>query len=84
MFAKLWPQIESEPLSLNSKSSSSPTTTHDPQQKEDHENFKGGSRTRHGGDLTLTTKAVSDRGYIAADTVAEQKREQRRRKTNTK
>jgi ferritin-like metal-binding protein YciE len=84
MFAKLWPQIESEPLSLNSGSSSSPTTTQDPKQKEDDEKFKGGRQTRHGGHLTVTTEAVSDRGNIAADTIAEQKRDQRKRKTNTK
>ena len=84
MFAKLWPQIESEPLSLNSGSSSSPTTTQDPKQKEDDEKFKGGSKTRHGGHLTVTTEAVSDRGNIAADTIAEQKRDQRKRKNNTK
>ena len=84
MFAKLWPQIESEPLSLNSGSSSSQTTTQDPKQKEDDEKFKGGSKTRHGGHLTVTTEAVSDRGNIAADTIAEQKRDQRKRKNNTK
>lgn len=87
MFAKLWPQIEREPLSLNSELSSSPTpttTTHDPQQKEDHEKFKGGSKTRHGGDLTVTTKAVSRRDNIATDTVEEQKRDQKRRKTQRK
>ena len=85
MFAKLWPQIEREPLSQNSDLSSSPRTiTQDHQQKEDDEKFKGGSRTRHGGHLTVTTEAVSDRGNIAANTLAEQKRDQRRRKANTK
>ena len=84
MFAKLWPQIEREPLSQNSDPPSSPTTTQDAQQKEDDEKFKGGSRTRHGGHLTVTTEAVSDRGNIAANTLAEQKRDQRRRKANTK
>jgi len=52
MFAKLWPQIEREPLSFNSESSSSPTTTtmQDPEQKEHDEKFKGGRRTKHEGD----------------------------------
>ena len=52
MFAKLWPQIEREPLSFNSESSSSPTTTtmQDPEQKERDEKFKGGRRTKHEGD----------------------------------
>ena len=84
MFAKLWPQIESEPLSLNSGLSSPPTTTQDLKQKEDDEKLKGGSKTWHGGHLTVTTEAVSDRGNIAADTIAEQKRDQRKRKTQRK
>ena len=84
MFAKLWPQIEREPLSQNSDPPSSPTTTQDAQQKEDDEKFKGGSRARHGGHLTVTTEAVSDRGNTAINTLAEQKRDQRRRKANTK
>jgi ferritin-like metal-binding protein YciE len=85
MFAKLWPQIEREPLAQNSDPSSSPRTiTQDHQQKEDDEKFKAGSRTRHAGHLTVTTKAVSERGNIATNTLAEQKRDQRRRKANTK
>jgi ferritin-like metal-binding protein YciE len=84
MFAKLWPQIEREPLSQNSDPPSSPTTTQDAQQKEDDEKFKGGSRARHGGHLTVTTEAVSDSGNTAINTLAEQKRDQRRRKANTK
>jgi ferritin-like metal-binding protein YciE len=90
MFAKLWPQIERERLDLNSEvpsssSSSSPPTIQDSQQKEDDEKYKGGSTTRHGGHLTVTTEAVSDRGNIAAaeDTVAEQKRDRKRNKTST-
>jgi ferritin-like metal-binding protein YciE len=92
MFAKLWPQIERERLDLNSElpsssssSSSPPPTIQDSQQKEDDEKYKGGSTTRHGGHLTVTTEAVSDRGNIAAagDTVAEQKRDRKRNKTST-
>jgi ferritin-like metal-binding protein YciE len=78
MFAKLWPQIEGESSSLTSTSpSSSLSATHN--QQED-EKFKAGSTTRHGGHLTVTTEAVSDRGNIAADTIAEGKRDQKRHK----
>jgi ferritin-like metal-binding protein YciE len=85
MFAKLWPQIEGESSSLNlesSSSSSSPTPAkmQEQQQEEEDEKFKGGSTTRHGGHLTVTTEAVSDRGNIAADTIAEGKRDQKRHK----
>jgi ferritin-like metal-binding protein YciE len=79
MFAKLWPKIEGESSSLTSTSpSSSLTTTQDQQQ--DDEKFKGGSTTRHGGHLTNTTEAVSDTGNIAADTIAEGKGDQKKRK----
>jgi ferritin-like metal-binding protein YciE len=84
IFAKLWPQIERKHLSLNSELSSSPTTLQDRQQKEDDEKFKGGSRTRHGGHLTVTTEAVSDKGNVAADTIVDEKKDEKRRKTNTK
>jgi ferritin-like metal-binding protein YciE len=90
MFAKLWPQIEVESSSLNSESSSSsptPATTPDQQQQEeeDDEKFKGGSTTRHGGHLTVTTEAVSDRAANnIADTVAERRKNQKRHKTTRK
>jgi hypothetical protein len=83
IFAKLWPQIEEESSSLISASSSSPSSPLSPQimqyqqQEEDDEKFKGGSTTRHGGHLTVTTEAVSDRGNVsttAADTVVQEKR----------
>jgi hypothetical protein len=90
MFAKLWPQIEVESSSLNSESSSSssptPATTPDQQQEEedDDEKFKGESTTRHGGHLTVTTEAVSDRANNTADTVAERRKNQKRHKTTRK
>jgi ferritin-like metal-binding protein YciE len=91
MFAKLWPQIEVESSSLNLESSSSlprPTTTQDQQQEEeeedDDEKFKGGSTTRHGGHLTVTTEAVSDRANNTADTVAERRKNQKKHKTTRK
>jgi ferritin-like metal-binding protein YciE len=89
MFAKLWPQIEGESSSLNLKSSSSssptPATMQDQQQQEeDDEKFKGGSTTRHGGHLTVTTEAVSDRTNITADTIAEERKDQKRHKTTRK
>jgi ferritin-like metal-binding protein YciE len=89
MFAKLWPQIEGESSSLNleslSSSSSTPATMQDQQQQEeDDEKFKGGSTTRHGGHLTVTTEAVSDRANITADTIAEERRDQKRHKTTRK
>ena len=89
MFAKLWPQIEVESSSLNVESSSSsprPATTQDQQQEEeeDDEKFKGGSTTRHGGHLTVTTEAVSDRTNNIADTVAERRKNKKRHKTNRK
>ncbi len=88
MFAKLWPQIEGESSSLNLESSSSsptPATTQDQQQEEeDDEKFKGRSTTRHGGHLTVTTEAVSERANITADTVAEGKRDPKRHKTTRK
>jgi ferritin-like metal-binding protein YciE len=89
MFAKLWPQIERESSSLNleslSSSSSTPATMQDQQQQEeDDEKFKGGSTTRHGGHLTVTTEAVSDRANITADTIAEERRDQKRHKTTRK
>jgi ferritin-like metal-binding protein YciE len=91
MFAKLWPQIEVESSSLNLESSSSssptPATTPDQQQQEEEEDekFKGGSTTRHGGHLTVTTEAVSDRAAnITADTVAERRKNKKRYKTTRK
>jgi ferritin-like metal-binding protein YciE len=92
IFAKLWPQIEGESSSLNLEPSSSspsspPTTTQEQQQleeEEDDEKFKGGSTARHGGHLTVTTEAVSDRANITADTVAEGKRDPKRHKTTRK
>jgi hypothetical protein len=89
MFAKLWPQIEEESSSLNiepSSSSPTPVTTQDQQQEEeeDDEKFKGGSTTRHGGHLTVTTEAVSDRANITADTIAEKRKDQKRDKTTRK
>ncbi|HEX2068215.1 MAG TPA: DUF892 family protein, partial [Nitrososphaeraceae archaeon] len=88
MFAKLWPQIEGESSSLNLESSSSsssiPATMQDQQQEEDDEKFKGGSTTRHGGHLTVTTEAVSDRANITADTIAEERKDQKRHKTTRK
>ena len=91
MFAKLWPQIEVESSSLNLESSSSPSprpaTTQDQQQQEeedDDEKFKGGSTTRHGGHLTVTTEAVSDRANNTADTVAERRKNQKKHKTTRK
>ena len=87
--AKLWPQIERESSSLNlelSSSSPTPATTQDQQQEEEEEDekFKGGSTTRHGGHLTVTTEAVSDRANITADTIAEGKRDPKRHKTTRK
>jgi ferritin-like metal-binding protein YciE len=88
MFAKLWPQIEGESSSLNLESSSSsptPATTQDQQQEEeDDEKFKGRSTTRHGGHLTVTTEAVSERANNTADTVAERRKDQKRHKTTRK
>ncbi len=89
MFAKLWPQIEGESSSLNleslsSSSSPTPATMQDQQQQEDDEKFKGGSTTRHGGHLTVTTEAVSDRANITADTITEEKKDQKRQKTTRK
>jgi ferritin-like metal-binding protein YciE len=98
IFAKLWPQIEEESSSLISAVSSpssllpppppslppQPTTTTQDQQEEEDEKFKGGSTTRHGGHLTVTTEAVSDRGNVsttAADTVVQEKKDQKRYKT---
>ena len=84
IFAKLWPQVEAESSSLNLKPSSlspTPTTTQEQQQLEeedDDEKFKGGSTARHGGHLTVTTEAVSDRANITADTIAEGKRDQKK------
>src|SRR5215212_4319845 len=82
IFAKLWPKIEGESSSLTSESplSSSPTMQ-DQKQQEDDEKFKGGSTTRHGGHLTVTTEAVSDRANITADTIAEERKDQKRHKT---
>jgi ferritin-like metal-binding protein YciE len=83
MFAKLWPQIEGESSSLHSTSSQSSTTQDQPQ--EDEEKFKGGSTTRHGGHLTITTEAVSNRGNVsAADIVAERKKDHKENKTTRK
>jgi ferritin-like metal-binding protein YciE len=88
MFAELWPQIEGESSSLNLESSSSsptPATTQDQQQEEeDDEKFKGRSTTRHGGHLTVTTEAVSERANNTADTVAERRKDQKRHKTTRK
>src|ERR687890_1933082 len=84
MFAKLWPQIEGESSSLNLEPSSSSSPTPATMQEQQQQEFKGGSRARHGGHLTVTTEAVSDRGNTAINTLAEQKRDQRRRKANTK
>ncbi len=93
MFAKLWPQIEGESSSLNLESSSSssptPATMQEQQQQEEEEEeedekFKGGSTTRHGGHLTVTTEAVSDRANITADTRAEKRKDQKRDKTTRK
>lgn len=86
MFAKLWPQIEVESSSLNleSSSSSSSPTPDQQQQEEDDEKFKGGSTTRHGGHLTVTTEAVSDRANITADIIAEKRKDQKRHKTTRK
>jgi ferritin-like metal-binding protein YciE len=90
MFAKLWPKIEGESSSLNleslSSSSSTPATMQDQQQQEeeDDEKFKGGNTTRHRGHLTVTTEAVSDRANITADTIAEERRDQKRHKTTRK
>jgi Domain of unknown function (DUF892) len=86
MFAKLWPKIEGESSSLTSESplSSSPTMQDQKQQQQDDEKFKGGSTTRHGGHLTVTTEAVSDRANITADTIAEERRDQKRHKTTRK
>jgi hypothetical protein len=83
MFAKIWPEIEGESSSLTSTSPSSLllTTTHNQQQED--EKFKAGSTTGHGGHLTVTTEAVSDSGNVAADTIAEGKRDQKRHKTTT-
>jgi ferritin-like metal-binding protein YciE len=83
MFAKLWPQIEGGFSSLHSTSSQSslPSTTTQDQPQEDNEKFKGGSTTRHGGHLTITTEAVSNRGNVsAADIVAERKKDQKKNK----
>jgi ferritin-like metal-binding protein YciE len=83
MFAKLWPQIEGESSSLHSTSSQSSRTQDQPQ--EDEEKFKGGSTTRHGGHLTITTEAVSNRGNVsAADIVAERKKDHKENKTTRK
>jgi ferritin-like metal-binding protein YciE len=90
MFAKLWPQIEEESSSLNiepSSSSPTPVTTQDQQQQqeeEDDKKFKGGSTTRHGEHLTVTTEAVSERANNTADTVAERRKDQKRHKTARK
>ena len=90
IFATLWPQIEGGSSSLNfepsSSSPSSPTTTTQEQQQleEEDEKFKGGSTARHGGHLTVTTEAVSDRANITADTVAEGKTDPKRHKTTRK
>jgi ferritin-like metal-binding protein YciE len=88
IFAKLWPQIEGESSSLNLESSSSssptPATMQEQQQEEEDEKFKGGSTTRHGGHLTVTTEAVSDRANITADTRAEKRKDQKRDKTARK
>ena len=88
IFAKLWPQIERESSSLNleSSSSSSPilATMQEQQEEEEDEKFKGGSTTRHGGHLTVTTEAVSDRANITADTIAEKRKDQKRDKTTRK
>ena len=88
MFAKLWPQIERESSSLNleSSSSSSPilATMQEQQEEEEDEKFKGRSTTRHGGHLTVTTEAVSDRANITADTIAEKRKDQKRDKTTRK
>jgi ferritin-like metal-binding protein YciE len=90
MFAKLWPQIEGESSSLNLESSSSSSSSPTPakmqeqQQEEEDEKFKGGSTTRHGGHLTVTTEAVSDRANITADTIAEERKDQKRHKTTRK
>ncbi len=84
MFAKLWPKIEGASSSLTSESplSSSPTMQ-DQKQQQDDEKFKGGSTTRHGGHLTVTTEAVSDSGNVvaSADTMAYRKKDQKRHKT---
>jgi ferritin-like metal-binding protein YciE len=83
MFAKLWPKIDGESSSLHSTSSQSSTTQDQPQ--EDEEKFKGGSTTRHGGHLTITTEAVSNRGNVsAADIVAERKKDHKENKTTRK
>jgi Domain of unknown function (DUF892) len=79
MFAKLWPRIERESSFLTSTSPSSPPIMQDQQQQD--EKFKGGSTTRHGSHLTVTTEAVSDKGNIAADTVVEGKGDQKKHKT---
>jgi ferritin-like metal-binding protein YciE len=87
MFAKLWPQIEEESSSLNlelSSSSPTPATTQDQQQEEEDEKFKRGSTTRHGGHLTVTTEAVSERANNTADTVAGRRKDQKRHKTTRK
>jgi hypothetical protein len=81
IFAKLWPQIEGESSSLTSTSPSSPSPTITHNQQQEDEKFKAGSTTRHGGHLTVTTEAVSDSGNVAADTIAEGKRDQKRHKT---
>ncbi len=54
------------------------------QQEEEDEKFKGGSTTRHGGHLTVTTEAVSDRANITADTIAGERKDQKRYKTTRK
>lgn len=95
IFAKLWPQIEGESSSLNlepsSSSPSSPTTTTTQEQQQleeeedEDEKFKGGSAARHGGHLTVTTEAVSDRAANnIADTVAGRRKNQKRHKTTRK
>jgi ferritin-like metal-binding protein YciE len=83
IFAKLWPKIDGESSSLHSTSSQSSTTQDQPQ--EDEEKFKGGSTTRHGGHLTITTEAVSNRGNLsAADIVTERKKDHKENKTTRK
>ena len=83
MFAKLWPKIEGESSSLTSESPLSSSPTVQDQKQQDDEKFKGGSTTRHGGHLTVTTEAVSDSGNVvaSADTVADRKKDQKRHKT---
>jgi ferritin-like metal-binding protein YciE len=81
--------LEEESSSLNiepSSSSPTPVTTQDQQQEEeeDDKKFKGGSTTRHGGHLTVTTEAVSERANNTADTVAERRKDQKRHKTARK